>query len=371
MNPFSYSTIVKGAQYFDRIEESQRIIDTLTGGNNLVLFAPRRYGKSSLVLNAADRIEKMGFNVIYFDFMAVYSRESFIENYTKAILNKQSNWQKFQTTFSRFVQGVRLSMAMDAAGNPEFSLHFDELKITDRTLESVIDLPEKLAESGKRLIVILDEFQDIHKLNGDNFENLMRSKIQHHHHVNYLFLGSKTHLLSDMFANKNRPFYQSASMMTIHKLPVKETIAFLQSRFAEADMRIDETSARHLIENAQGIPYYIQFLASEIWQQSVNSEKIVLDAVIDFCTDKIIDLKNDYYFELFDRRSKIQKKLLIALTHDNQGIFSQEFAHKWRLSAVSSTQKAVSELINDGIIEKSNNEYDYSDPFFRKWILRL
>lgn len=48
MNPFSYGTIVRRALFFDRKEETKLLIDTLSGGNNVVMFAPRRYGKTSL-----------------------------------------------------------------------------------------------------------------------------------------------------------------------------------------------------------------------------------------------------------------------------------------------------------------------------------
>jgi len=52
MNPFMYGKIVTGKHFFDRVDELKRILDTLEGGNNLVLYAPRRYGKSSLVKRA-------------------------------------------------------------------------------------------------------------------------------------------------------------------------------------------------------------------------------------------------------------------------------------------------------------------------------
>ena len=79
VNPFSYGTIVKGEYFFDRQEECRRIVSTLSGGNNMVLFAPRRFGKTSLVFRAIEELEYLGFICVYFDFMPVYSRESFIE----------------------------------------------------------------------------------------------------------------------------------------------------------------------------------------------------------------------------------------------------------------------------------------------------
>ena len=217
----------------------------------------------------------------------------------------------------------------------------------------------------------MDEFQDITKLNGENVEGLMRSRIQHHQHVNYLFLGSRTLLLGDMFNNKNRPFYNSASAMNLDPLPVQETITFLIDRFAGSGIVIDERTATALIEKAGKIPYYIQFLASEVWQSTLNSSKSINPDSVDVASSNILNLKSDFYFELFDRQTAYQKKLLHALAIRGQNIFSKDYAHEFRLSATSTTQKAIGGLINSGIIEKIGADYHFADPFFRWFILRL
>lgn len=371
MNPFKYGTVVEEPFFFDRQDELKQIVETLKGGNNMVLYAPRRYGKTSLVMKAIRELEKDGYQCIYLDFMTIYSRESFIENYSKTILARQSQWKKALKIFSDFVKGIKPSLSFDAKGNPEFSIDFIETKISNLTLESVIDLPEKLADDKHPLIIIMDEFQDIQKLNGEKFEDLLRSKIQHHKHLKYLFLGSKTHLINDMFSNKNRPFYNSALTMNIGPLPYQESIEFLISHFSDSEITLNESNAAHLIKMAENIPYYIQFLASVIWQDVVNTSKTIDPKLIDGGADKILELKQDYYFELFDRSTLYQKKLLRALAISGHNIYSNDYARKFRLSAPSTTQKAMAGLINDGIIDKQGNDYLFNDPFFKRYILRL
>ena len=238
-------------------------------------------------------------------------------------------------------------------------------------MDAVIDLPEKLAGKNKKYIIIKDEFQDINKLNGENFEKLLRSKIQHHANVNYIFLGSRTHLLSDMFTNKNRAFYNSAFTINLSALPLKDTIKFLIDRFSLSNIDLDEKTASYLIEHAGGIPYYIQFLASEVWQHIIEQKQNVNIKVINECSNKILDLKSDYYLELFDRQTAYQKKLLKALSISGSNIFSADYAKKYRLSAQSTTQKALTGLMNSGIIEKNGNGYFFDDPFFKQFILRF
>ena len=370
MNPFSYGTIVKGEYFYDRQDECSRIVSTLSGGNNIVLFAPRRYGKTSLVFRAIEKLEEKGFTCIYFDFMPVYSRESFIESYSKAIITKQSNLQRAVKLMASLVKGIRPKIAFDPSGKPEFSMDFSDKIISENTLEEIIDLPSKMASVKSKYIVIFDEFQEISKMNGENFENLLRSKIQQQQNVSYLFLGSRTHLLNDMFNNKSRAFYNSAMVMQLDALPENETITYLKNRFALSNITIDDSSAKLIIDQAGNIPYYIQLLAAEIWQHMISTSSVVNDEIITNCAEKIIDLKNDYYLELYDKLTAYQKKLVRAIAENGENVFSADYASTYRLSATSTTQKALTGMLEQGIIEKVNGVYFIGDPFFKRFISR-
>lgn len=368
MNPFSYGTVVRGDFFYDRKEESMRIVTTLTNGNNMVLFAPRRYGKTSLVFRVVEQLEAQGYNCVYFDFLPVYSIETFVSYYISAIEKKQNNLQRLVQTITNVVKSVRPKLTFDSRGNPEFGIDLTESTVSIQTLSDVLDLPEKLAQPEKKTIVIFDEFQEITKLNKYGFESLLRSKIQQQQQVNYLFLGSRTHLLSDMFNNKNRAFYNSASHMQLGTLPHEDTIAYLQAKFGLSAIKIEPDEALYLIEQSGDIPYYIQLLAAEIWQYMITSQTQVTTEIVDTCAKQIVELKQDYYYELFDRQSVMQKQLLIALVHSGENIFSTAYTKRFRLSAASTTQKSVFVLMDSGIIDKTDQTYFISDPFFKRFL---
>jgi AAA+ ATPase superfamily predicted ATPase len=368
MNPFSYGTIVKGSRFYDRKEECARIVNTLSGGNNVVLYAPRRFGKTSLVFKAIEQLEKAGFICIYFDFMTVFSPESFVRLYTKALSEKQSNLSKFAQLFSSLIKNIRPILTFGQDGTPEFSVDFTNTEVDETVISQLLEIPEILAGKNKRTIVFFDEFQEVTKLKNINFEALLRSKIQQQQKTNYLFFGSKTHLLKEMFNDKKRAFYHSAMQMAIGSLPQQDTIAFLQEKFSLSNICIDEDTSKYLISLAGDIPHYIQLLASEIWQYMVNNQKVVTNAIIDECSERVLALKYDYYLELYENRSQNQKQLLKALTYERKNIFSADYIKKYRLSAVSTLQRSVKELINKGIIDKKGDEYFFADPFFQLFV---
>ena len=95
MNPFKYGIVVHGEDFYDRKEECSRIVETLLGGNNIVLYAPRQFGKTPLVFKVMEQLKKKNITCVYFDFMTVYSPESFVKLYAKALSEKQTNLDKF------------------------------------------------------------------------------------------------------------------------------------------------------------------------------------------------------------------------------------------------------------------------------------
>ena len=368
MNPFSYGTIVKANDFYDRKAETERLVGLLSGGNSAVLYAPRRFGKTSLVFRVIEQLEKSGFICVYFDFMPVFSPESFVRLYTKALSEKQSNFNRFAQVFTSIIKSIRPILSFGREGSPDFSIDFANAKVDETLISQLLDMPEYLAGNNRRVIVFFDEFQEIEKLKNINFEALLRSKVQQQQKTNYLFFGSKTHLLKEMFHDRNKAFYNATSQMTIGVMPRNDTIAFLQTKFASSSISIHEDTANYLIDTAADIPHYIQLMASEIWQEAVNNHSIITIGMVDASAKRILVHKSDYYMELFDRQSQSRKQLLKALTVGGKNIFSGEYIKRHRLPAVATLQRAVKELINNGIVEKTKDEYFIADPFFKLFV---
>ncbi|MDR1199996.1 MAG: ATP-binding protein [Prevotellaceae bacterium] len=368
MNPFHYGSIVRGKSFFDRKEECERIVKTLSGGNNIVLYAPRRFGKTSLIFSAIEQLEAQGFCCIYFDFMPVFSPESFVRLYAKALSGKQSNLQKFVQIFISTVKNIRPVLSFDSEGSPEFSIDFANSSVNELVVSQLLDMPEKLVGTNRRALIFFDEFQEVEKLSSINFESLLRSKIQQQQKTNYLFLGSKTHIMKELFNNNKRAFYNAALPMSISYLPEDETIEYLQRGFAGSSIRLDAEIARHIISITSMIPHYIQQLAAEIWQYAVNSRDLVTKKIVDECSMHLLAHKSDYYMELFDRQSQSRKQLLQALTKSGKNIFSISYIKAFHLPSAATLQRAAQGLVRDGIIDKINDEYFISDPFFKLFV---
>lgn len=365
MNPFSFGSVVEGEQFFNRLNEINEIKNDLKSGINLIVYSPRRYGKTSLLLKVQKELEQEGHICIYIDFFKIYSQKRFVELYGEELIKKQGSLKKAIQLFRGIISGIVPQLTFDENGEPKVSFQFISQKVNQTDMIEMIDLVEKLSIRNKKVIVVFDEFQEINQLNGDSFEKVLRAQIQFHKNTSYVFMGSKSHLLLNMFQDKEKAFYKSGKFFPIEKINKNEMELFVNEQFQKSGLKISAKIVESIVENAQNIPYFVQQLSYQVWNGAIGKEKEIVEKDVIAGVEKIIDHQQDYYLELFDNLSTYQKKVLRALVVSTENIYSSEYASVFDLSSVSSTQRAIAKLIDTGIVEKQQKTYNFSDPFFK------
>ena len=85
----------------------------------------------------------------------------------------------------------------------------------DSTLERLLELPAELgAEQGRQVVLVIDEFQEIDKID-KGLTRLMRSVFQQQSELCHIYLGSKRHLMEAIFNDEDEPFWRSAKQMEL------------------------------------------------------------------------------------------------------------------------------------------------------------
>lgn len=265
MNPFRYGKVVTTPYFTGREKEIKEISETLKSGNNVLLLGPRRYGKTSLVREIFKKINSK--NSIFLDFYSITSQKDFINRYAESVFKTQKiPIKKLLNKISGLMKNITPTLSFDSSGNPTWSLNYSENVVLEESLLDVLDLPQKIIDKNERFYVAFDEFQEIHKLNGEGFEKQLRASIQYHENVSYIFLGSKTHLLLDMFSSKARALYKSSKLINLQKIDAEKMQEFVISRFQTSNFHITDSMAEQIITITQNVPYYVQYLAAQVWQ---------------------------------------------------------------------------------------------------------
>ena len=369
-NPFSYGKEVTGEQFYDRTESAEELYRLLKDGvANVVLYAPRRYGKTSLVVKVLQRFQTEDVSCVHFDVSRVSSVEKFCEAYASAIYGLQGGFREFAHRVLDYVAHLHPTVSGTVMGRK--SIRFDYgARMNAMDLSTVLDLPEKVSSmsGGKPIVVAFDEFQEVANLSKEfALEKIFRSCIQAHRHVRYVFFGSKTHLMKRMFADASRPFYNSAMPLPLGKPPIDESREFLSSRFREAGVAIGEEEVEEILAVSENIPYYLQELASVAFEERTAQDAV--DAkVLSSAIDGIVAKNSELYVERLSGLSCAQRDVLVALADEPAVQFTEDYRHVHALPGLSTIHTAVRGLQEAGIVDTTSEGTRIADPFFARFI---
>ena len=366
MNPFKYGTIVKDRYFINRKKEIGQLKDDLLNGTNVILYAPRRYGKTSLMMGILADLKKDGVKTVYLDFFQVYSLENFIHLYASKVMeNCGFSMKKAITSLKTYIRGIIPSIGLDDDGKPILSFSYNTGVPKEYSLLDVLDLPNKVKSKKEKWVVVFDEFQEINRLNGDTIEKQFRSILQFHGDIGYVFMGSKTHMMLNMFADKRRAFYNIGKIQKLNKISKEEMIDYIETEFRNGGFESEKGIFEIILSYTDNIPYYNQYLASQIWQIAKEEKTTTInEKMVEKAVNRIMDNQADYYYTLFDQLTTYQRSVLHAFLKEQENIYSKEYTQKHGLSSVSSTQRAMKRLVELGIIDKIEDKNLFSDPFF-------
>src|SRR5688500_16457043 len=265
-NPFVYGEVVPAASFVDREIELDRLTGDLLAGQKVFLISPRRYGKSSLVVQALRAAAKHGALTLDVTVSSYSSYVAFLEGYARALLSIETRADKARAWLRDMLGAVRPEVRLepDAAGKTQLALSFPTArteKDVSRLAQEVFALPGRIAGARKRkLAVALDEFQAIGSFNGGSVEHALRAAVQHQRQVGYVFSGSEPALMERMLG-KSRPFYKAGPVMRLQKIAADRFADFLDDRFRGTGVKPVAGLGAAIVELGGNLPYDVQRLA--------------------------------------------------------------------------------------------------------------
>jgi hypothetical protein len=219
--------------------------------------------------------------------------------------------------------------------------------------------------------MVFDEFQRILEYGGDLVERKLRSVVQHHAGVAYVFLGSRKNLIQKMFLDQSRPLYRAGGHYALGAIAKEEWVPFISERFSGSDRSIDDGLIQKVCAMTEGHPFYTQHLCHALWELCEKGGAVT-DETVDAAVDLLLDRETYAYSALWESLALNQRRFLKGLAGEPEGVkvFSAEFVQKYDLGSASNAQRAVNALLEKDIIDRSNGSFIIVDRFVRIWINR-
>lgn len=300
---------------------------------NVALISPRRIGKTGLIHHAFAQIAQAQPDIrcFYMDINATRNLQQFVELFAKTVIGKSvSNDQK------------------------------------EESLKHVLDY---LKDSGKRIYVAIDEFQQIAEYPEKNVEALLRSYIQFIPNVVFVFAGSKQHIMAEMFTSAKRPFYQSSQMLSLSPIDKKVYCDFANSLMAKKNMSLSDDVFGYIYDVMDGQTWYVQHILNRLYDRGGEVDiQSVNDTIMASVMEQEVAFLNYYESLTYN-----QSQLLLAIAREKavESVLSQDFIHRHGLPASSSVSLALKSLTEREFVYKYNGRYIIYDRFFAIWLRNI
>jgi uncharacterized protein len=371
-NPFLFGALALEETFTNREREIRELASDIRNGQDVVVSAPRRYGKSSLIWATVRSLVDDGVLVAHVDLMTTPTKETLASALASAIYEDIASpldrvWEKATASFRR----LRLQPAMSLdphTGAVGFSFAAArEPADVDTTIKQLLEIPAELgADRGRRVALVFDEFQEIVDID-PQLPRLLRAVFQRQPEVAHVYLGSKRHVMERIFNDRNEPFWRSAKHMELDLISTDEFSRFLAERLETSGRGVDQAAIDLLLSLTRGHPHATQELAYFLFEQTPEGATATTDR-LSAALETVLRAEGAHFTLLWEEASTVQRLVLRALAREAGHPQTKAYRDRHALPSAASVQKALRALEQREVVAGERGAFRIVEPFLAEWL---
>lgn len=366
---FVFGVSVSDYNFIGRDEEIRRLKMNFEEGINTILISPRRWGKTSLVKRVCREVNNDKVITVFLDIFKCKTEYEFYNSLAEAVLKQTANKTELWMDYARdFLVRLTPKISISPEPNSEFAL---SLGITPQTHspEEVLQLAEKIAEKkGKRIVVCIDEFQQIGEMpDSVAIQKRLRAVWQHQKMVSYCLFGSKKHTMISVFQKRNMPLYQFGDFMFLERIPTDTWVKYIVSHFADRGRTISDDFAARICATVDNHSSYVQQLSWIIFSL-IDEGDTVDEGIFNLGVKNLLNAQEQVFMQQTESLSAYQLnflKCLVAGINDKFG--ENNIRTDYNLGSPSNIERLKTSLIKKDLVESINRKIYFTDPVFKLW----
>jgi hypothetical protein len=373
VNPFRFGALALDEAFTDRKAEIAELRADVRNGQDVVVFAPRRFGKSSLVWRASQELVRDKVLVASVDLMTTPTKARLAEKLARTIHDEIATPLLRAKERLRIFADLRVSPTVTVepeTGNVAFRFAMTERgEDLDATIERLLELPAQLAaERRRKVALVLDEFQEVAEIDA-TLPRLMRAVFQQQPEVAHVYLGSKRHMMRRIFSDANEPFWRSAKQIELGVIAPEHFRPYIRRQFDRTGRVIAPEAIAAILDATGGHPYATQELCYFAWQETPPEERCDAERVA-AALGKVLRSEHAHFSLLWDRASAVQRLVLSELAREPGRPLSAGYRQRHNLPGASTVQRAVETLERDELVARDRGQVRIVEPFLAAWLLR-
>jgi hypothetical protein len=334
---------------------------------HVVLVGPRRFGKTSFILQTLSELEQSGRTTIFIDIYNITSHRDFLGQIIRALKQKQS-WQQRLREWAAHLPRLRAKLNLDVdqtTGAVGFSVVPDLSQVDLKEL--IQDALKALSMIGAEVVVAFDEFQTIAELDDDGWlEATLRTTMQSLTNATFIFSGSRRRMIHEMINDSKRPFFRSCQPIEFPSFGAELT-DWVIARFGSIGVTGDRDALENLRLLVQDTPNYVQMACFHLVASGVGH---VGQAEVQGILQTIVKQNSYAYQTLLNSLTHIQQRALRLAANEGKEIFSKALLAQYEIGSGPALASAIKSLKQKQIIDEgtSRGVVTFDDPLFAIWL---
>ena len=367
---FIYYKPVTGKNNIGRRSEQTTVANLLDQGENVVIYEPAKTGKKSLMQQTFYNMRVSGkqFTTAEVPMLQVRSTEDMLLTFGSAIIRALATTPDEYADIVRnclqdthFVFDPDLYAATDAVLSLSWSLDENDIR-------SMLGLPWRIAAvSGKKLYLILEEFQNVTYLeNWEKFLKIFEETIRSNQSglCNFVFLGSAVNAMKFIFEERVF-FHRLVNHVSIGEIEAREITDHIVRGFLTSGKVIDRDLMMSVAKRFHNNIWYINHFASIC---DHLTKGYITDATLQEALDMLISIHEPRFKDLVADLTGFQVSLLKATLDGCKRFSSAEVIERYQLHSSANVRRLKDALCKKEIITfGENDEPKVLDPLFEYW----
>ena len=371
-------SVARGQYYYERTEIVNDIWIELEKGNYILIAAPRRVGKTS-VMNHITETSREGFKQIFNNVQGVKSENEFYEILYRLILSCLTKSIQAKKWFGNYIKSKTIT-EIDINGGVKFSnTEIDYLK-------EINDIIPKIEQDGEIVVLLIDELPEVlFNLNKKGkteeamsiLKNLRRWRQGiEYQKLRFVLAGSiGIHYVVSAIEGRTSDL-NDLKTVYCNPLELNETNYYFDWATKNATIQYSEQLRKYLLDKIlYFVPYFFNIMFDEIDNNARRAgNTTITEYDIDVAFNSVIR-KNDHFADWKKRLKNYMPKEDFEFVND----ILTHIAHKGDISIQDIYNKAqkhnksldymdfIFDLRHDGYISENEQKYTFISPFLKEF----
>lgn len=360
--------------FCDRERELQVVVDRMEAGIHVFVLSPRRYGKTSLIRRAAERVESAGGRTAYANLLLATNEAELATTVLQAaVRGVLGPAGRARHSLESVLRLLRVNPTATVGPDGSVSLSLDPSLAAGRWLDVIADALRVLRQAAEHrpAVLVLDEFQVVASIGRSGVGGAFKAVADEAAGVSIVFAGSHLAVMEQLTKGSGAPLHGMGEHLVLDVVPEEPMVAYLRRRARTVGKRMGSPTARHIYRLADAVPNYVQQLALATLE-AAGADEQVTDAHADAGVRTVVERQASTFAQQFESLASApaQQRILKALArHPTGTVYAKAFLDEVGVANANAVTTALHALDGKELVIRKDRVWDVADPFLRRWLL--